>query len=191
MSDLAQTWADAMRRARTLRPDQIASRIVGGADTGLRATRYDAQGGRTTRTPCKDPEHCDDGPEEHSHLVHSDPTGNAAVRGRETDDADVELARLRAAETEFVRCAGVVLDWVCGIRPTKWAGVLTVNASLMPGSVQAGIDVDHHRHLPAAIEGANRAVAAVAGIASAHLPRQATQDEQHWTAGLGAFDGGG
>lgn len=188
MSEHAQRWADAMRRARTLRPDLIASRIAGAADTGLRATRYDAMGGRTTRTPCEDPQRCDDGPEEHSHLVSSDPTGNAAVRERQSDDTDVELTRLRTAEADFIRASGVVLDWVCGIRPTKWASVLTVNASLMPGTVQAGLDVDHHRHLPGAIETVERAVATVAGIARDHLPRAPSQDEQHWTAGLGPND---
>lgn len=180
----AETWREAMLRARTLRPDRIAAYIVEGADVGLRASRYDAQGGRTTRIPCDDHEHCDDGPEEHSHLVVSDPTGNAATRGRGRDSSSNDLRRLSQAVAEFVEASATVLDWVVGKRPDSWEDVLLVNAELLPGTVQAGLDVDHAHHLPGPIGRVDRSVRTVAGIASDYLPREATQDEQHWTAGL-------
>lgn len=178
----AAVWADAMRRARTLHPERIAAFIAEGTDTGLRASRYDAQGGRTTRVPCHDPEHCDDGPEDHSHLVVADPTGNAATRGIRSSTAD--LHHLSRAVTDFVSAAGEVLDWVAGKRPLDWSGVLLANAELQPGTIRAGIDVDHVHHLPPLISRVHRCVDTVAGIARDHQPRDATPDEQHWTAGL-------
>lgn len=192
MSTLAERWADAMRLAGTLDPTRIALAVLASSDSGLRAQRFDATGGgRTTRVPC--PEHerkdCEDGPEPHSHLVTSDPTGNAAVRGRSRFNATTDdRARLDRAVRDMIRHAAVVLDWVCGKRPDSWSGVVAVNARLMPGTVQAGVDVDDERHLPHAIVQVERAVAVVADIARDHLPREPSQDEQHWTAGLGPND---
>lgn len=184
----AETWADAMRRARQLHPDRIAARITATADTGIRATRYDAIGGRTTRQPCPEHETCEDGPEEHSHRVTSDPTGNAAARGLRGDDAAQDLAQLRRARADFVLASGVVLDWVCGKRPATWTEVLHADAELMPGTVQAGLDVDHAHRLPRAIASVSAAVRTVASLAADHEPRTPSQDEQHWTAGLADED---
>lgn len=186
--DHAALWHAALQRAGTLRPDRIAAHIVTSADTGLRATRYDTEGGRTTRIPCDDPERCDDGPADHSHITHPDPTGNAATRGRRDDRSIDDVRRLNRASIDFVRHAGVVLEWVGGAQPDTWVGVLAANARLMPGTVQAGLDVDHERRLPNAIEAVDRAVSTVAAIARDHLPRNPSQDEQHWTAGLADED---
>ena len=188
MTDLAATWADAMRRARTLWPERIAERISAAADTGLSAQRFGGPGGRTTRLPCREHETCDDGPEPHSHLVTSDPTGNTVVRGLRRDRSIDDLSRLARASGDFVAAAGVVLDWVCGRRPSDWAGVVLVSAELMPGSISAGLDVDHARRLPGAIATVERAVDTVEAIASDHLPRAPSTDEQHWTAGLADED---
>ena len=184
----ADTWRNALRTARTLNPDRIAARIVAAADTGLRASRYDAIGGRTTFVPCDDPEACYEGPLAHSHIVTSDPTGNAATRSRTSDRSADDLSRLARAHLDFVAGAVVVLDWVAGERPDTWAGVLEANARLMPGSVQAGLDVDDEHRLPGAIAKVDRAVSTVRSIAADHLPRDPSQDEQHWTAGLADED---
>lgn len=181
--DHSSVWADAMRRARTIRPDRIASAILASADSGLQATRYDRDGGRTSRVPCSEPERCDDGPGDHSHLAHPDPTGNAAVSTRPDSDSD-DLRRLNRASIEFVDAACVVLDFVKGERPDTWQAVIATNARLMPGTVQAGLDVDDDYRLPPAIKRVERTVATVAAIARDHLPRTPTQDEQFWTAGL-------
>lgn len=188
MTDLAATWHQAMKRAGQLRPDRIAAAILETADTGLRAARYDAQGGRTTRVPCDDPEDCHDGPDEHSHLVHSDPTGNAATKGTGRDASTDELRRLNLASTDFVRAATAVIVWVSGDLPETWQEVLSANARMMPGNVQAGLDVDHEYHLPPLIAKVDRAVSTVAAIARDHMPRDPSQDEQHWTAGLADED---
>lgn len=188
MSDLAATWHDAMRQARILDIDRIAAYVAEGADTGLRASRYDAQGGRTTRVPCEDHKNCDDGPEPHSHLVVADPTGNAATRGRGRDTGADDLSRLARASADMVRHAAVVLDWVCGKRPTSWADVVAIDARLLPGTIQSGIDVDDERRLPHAITQVAHCVATVTAIATTHLPRTPTKDEQHWTAGLAPED---
>jgi hypothetical protein len=183
----AQTWRDAMRRARSIDSDRIAARIDSAADNGLRATRYDHSGGRTSRIPCREYETCrDGGPEPHSHPIVSDPTGNAAIRG--LAEASDDLRQLRLNEVAFVRHAGIVLDWVKGERPSTWAGVVALDAALMPGTIQSGIDVDDERVLPRAIDAVGRAVDAVERIADRHLPREPSQDEQHWTAGLADED---
>ena len=188
MTDLAETWHTAMRRARNLDPSAIAARINLSADTGLRAARFDKVGSRTTFVPCDDPEHCDEGPGEHSHLSASDPTGNRATSDRRADASLDELRHLNSAVLAFTRNASVVLEWVCGKHPETWAEVLTTNASLMPGTVQAGIDVDDERQLPHAIGEVDRAVSTIAAIARDHLPRDPSQDERHWTAGLADED---
>ena len=182
----AATWADAMRRARALNPERIAAYVAEGSDTGLRASRYDAQGSRTTRVPCDDHERCDDGPEPHSHLAVSDPTGNAATKGIRAGTDD--LRHLSRAVSDFVNAAGEVLEWVAGRNPTSWAGVLLDDAGLQPGTIRAGLDVDDSYVLPPLIADVDRAVATVSGIARDHQPRAATQDEQHWTAGLADED---
>lgn len=184
----ADTWRIAMRRARTLEPDRIAAAIVASADTGLRASRYDSDGVRTSRIPCHEHETCEDGPDPHSHHVTNDPTGNAATRGRRDDTGTADLRRLDAAVLTMIRHAGIVLEWVCGEDPDNWAGVVATNAKLMPGTVQAGLDVDDDYRLPPAIAAVARAVDVVERIASDHLPRTASQDEQHWTAGLADED---
>ena len=186
--DHADIWRQAMRRARSLNPAALADRIQAGADIGLRAVRYDATGSRTTFTPCDDPEHCDDGPDEHSHMVSSDPTGNAATRTRHSDGANDDLRRLEQARVDFIAGAAVVLDWVCGQMPDTWADVVATNAELMPGSVQAGLDVDHRHLLPPAIAKVDRSVSTVAAIARDHLPRDPSHDERNWTAGLADED---
>ena len=188
MKDWADTWTNAMRRARTLDPARVAGRITANADTGLRATRYDAIGGRTTFVACEDAQHCHDGPEEHSHLVSSDPTGNRATSVEHADRSSDDLRRLEVARISFVSSSSVVLDWVCGRRPSSWAGVVTVNAGLMPGTIQAGLDVDHEHLLPSAIAATDKAVSTVVGIARDYLPRDPSQDEKHWTAGLADED---
>ena len=187
-TDHAALWRTAMRRAQRLNPDRIAGRIVAAADTGLRAARYDAVGGRTCRLPCREHETCEEGPGEHSHLVVSDPTGNTATRGAASDRSSDDLRRLTRSHVEFVSGAAVVLEWVSGERPHTWQGVLTANAKLMPGSVQAGLDVDDWHRLPGAIAKVDRAVSTVAAIARDHLPRDPSTDEQHWTAGLADED---
>jgi len=188
-SSLADTWHEAMRRARTLDPSRITAHIVASANTGLCAVRFDTEGSRTTSVPCDDPERCDEGPWDHSHhIARSDPTGNAAVSNSTTGSDTDDLRRLSIAHHDFLVAAGIVLDWVSGKRPTTWAGVLMVNARLMPGTVQAGLDVDDTYALPPAIRSADRAVSAVASIARDHLPRDPSQDEKHWTAGLADED---
>ena len=188
MSDLAATWHEALRRARTLNPAGIAERIRAGADVGLRAVRYDTTGSRTTFVPCDDPEHCDDGPLEHSHMVSADPTGNAATRTRHTDASNADLERLERARVDFIAGAAVVIDWVCGERPDTWTDAIAANAKLMPGSVQAGLDVDDAHILPPAIAKVDRAVSVVAAIARDHLPRDPSHDERNWTAGMADED---
>jgi hypothetical protein len=188
VSDHAATWADAMRRARTVDPGRIAAVIVQSADTGLRATRYDTSGGRTTRVECRDG-NCEDGePGTHSHLVVSDPTGNAATKGRGRDSSIDDLSRLARADAEMIRHAAVVLDWVCGKRPRSWTDVVATADRLMPGTIAAGLDVDDERRLPHAITQVAHNVATVMAIAACHLPRTPTEDEQHWTAGLAPED---
>jgi hypothetical protein len=184
VTDPAATWHAAMKRAGHLDPARIALAIRASADTGLRAARYDADGGgRSSAVPCPD-EHCEDGPAPHSHPVTSDPTGNAATRGRGRDSGADDLARMDRAVRDMIDGAGEVLDWVVGQRPQSWSAVVAVNARLMPGTVQAGLDVDDEGHLYAPISKVDRAVATVERIARDHLPRTASQDEQHWTAGL-------
>lgn len=180
---LAEVWRDALRRANALDPDRIARCIVQTADNGLRATSYDRDGSRTSNSPCEDPERCPDGPAAHSHPVTSDPTGNAAMR-RKGDDGTADLRTLDRASQRFVEQGTVVLDFVAGHRPSTWAGVVRANAELMPGSVQAGLDVDDERVLPFAIAEVGRAVDIVEAIAKANLPREPSEDERHWTDGL-------
>jgi hypothetical protein len=184
----ADIWATAMRRARSLNPDRITAGITSSADTGLRAARFDKVGSRTTFVPCEDPERCDDGPVEHSHLIASDPTGNAATSDRRTEADSDDIVRLERAVLDFVTAANVVLDWVSDHRANTWAGVVRANAALMPGTVQAGLDVDYEHRLPSAIHRVERAVSTVAAIARDHLPRDPSQDERHWTAGLADED---
>ena len=186
--DHAQVWRDALARAGHLDPVRIAAVIVASGDNGLRAQRFDAQGGRTTRVPCDQPEHCDDGPDDHSHLVHADPTGNAATRGRSVDPGADDLARLDRAAREFITAANGVLWWVCGDTATSWAGVVRMSARLMPGTVQAGLDVDDERRLPRIIDKVDRAVSDVARIAAGYLPRTPSADDRFWTDGLGPND---
>lgn len=182
----AASWADAMRQARTLHPERIAAYIVEGTDTGLRASRYDAQGGRTTRVPCRDG--CEEGEAgTHSHLTVPDPTGNAATNGQRTNSTD-DLRRLSRAVSDMVSHAAVVLDWVTGKRPTTWVEVITVDAKLMPGTVRAGLDVDAEHDLPPAIAHVAHAVSTVGAIASVHMPREPSQDDRHWTSGLAPED---
>lgn len=183
----AETWHNAMRRARTLHPDRIASRIYASADTGLRAQRFDAQGGRTTRVPCRDG--CEDGePDTHSHLTVSDPTGNAATRGTPNDRSSYDLANLERARRDFIHHAGIVLDFVKGQRPTTWAAVVLLDARLLPGTIQSGIDVDGEGHLYGAINRVAKAVEQVGSLAKTHDARDPSQDEKHWTSGLAPAD---
>ena len=187
-TETAQTWHDAMKRAGELDPVKIAAVIVSQADNGLRAARYDSDGGgRTSNAQCHD-QTCDDGPQPHSHPITSDPTGNAATRGRHRDAGADDLLRLDRAARAFVQSANGVLWWVCGDTATDWQGVVRIDARLMPGTVQAGLDVDDERRLPHIIGRVDRAVTTVERIARDHLPRTASQDEQHWTAGLGPND---
>lgn len=191
MTDLADTWRQAMKRAGQLHPDRVAAAITESAETGLRAARFDATGGgRTTRVPCpeNEREQCDDGPEPHSHLVTSDPTGNQATRGRGRDSTTDDLRRLNQANTEFVRASTAVIVWVSGELPETWQQVLTVNARLMPGTIQAGLDVDDEYHLPPLIAKVDRAVGAVEQIARDYLPHAPSADDRHWTDGLGPND---
>lgn len=180
----AQTWHDALERAGHLDPVKIEGRIMSEADNGLRAQAFDATGGgRTTRVPCDDPEHCDDGTEPHSHLVTSDPTGNAAT-SRHRAWEPIELHKLNRAVSQFIHAANGVLWWVCGDTATSWAGVVRINARLLPGTIQAGLDVDEQRHLPRVIDKVDRAVSEVAYIAASHQARNPSQDERHWTDDL-------
>lgn len=188
MIDHAQVWRDALARAGHLDPIRIAAVIVGQQDNGLRAQRFDAQGGRTSFVACQDAEHCDDGPDDHSHLVHADPTGNAATRGRSVDPGADDLARLDRAAREFITAANGVLWWVSGDTASSWSGVVRLSARLMPGTVQAGLDVDEGNRLPRIIDKVDRAVSEVARIAAGYLPRTPSQDERHWTAGLAPED---
>lgn len=190
MTDHAQTWRDTLKRAGQLDPTRVAATIVAQADNGLRAARYDSDGGgRTTRVECpeNEREHCEEGPEPHSHLVTSDPTGNAAVRTRRDPSAD-DLRRLERAARDFVTAANGVLWWVCGDTANTWQGIVRINARLMPGTIQAGMDVDDDYRLPPAIQRAAKAVETVSAIASDHLPHAPSVDDQHWTAGLGPND---
>lgn len=180
----AETWHDALRRARNLDPDRIARAIVEHTNTGMRATTYDRDGGRTAAVECVD-EWCEDGPASHSHPTTPDPTGNAAL-GAHHDTRD--QAELNQACQDFVAHANVVLDYVAGKHATTWTEVLRLNASLMPGTIQAGLDVDHERVLPSAISVTARAVERVSRLAAAHLPREPSTDERHWTAGLADED---
>lgn len=186
--DLASLWKTAMRRAHTLDPAHIAPLILQEADNGLRAARYDKAGSRTSFVPCDDPKHCDDGPTEHSHMLSSDPTGNAAINGHHTDTSLDELRRLNSASIAFVNHALEVLEFVSEHRPTTWVGVLQANAKLMPGTVQAGLDVDHESMLPFHINAVSDAVAVVAGFARALRARPPSRDEQLWTAGMADED---
>ena len=184
----AETWQQAMKRARALDPSRIAASIVQSAPNGLRATSYDHDGGRSSRVECNESD-CEDGPPgTHSHHVVNDPTGNAATRGRHRDAGADDLLRLDRAARAFVQSANGVLWWVCGDTAADWQGVVRIDARLMPGTVQAGLDVDDERRLPHIIDRAARAVTTVERIARDHLPRTASQDEQHWTAGLGPND---
>lgn len=180
----ADTWHAALRKARTLQPDRIAALITAGADTGLRATSYDRSGSRTTFQPCEAPEACHDGPTDHSHLTVSDPTGNAATAGRRNDSSTDDLKRLEQAELDFIRHANVVLDFVKGEQASTWVGVVRLEATLLPSTIQSGIDVDHEGILHGPIGGVSRAVSVVERIARDHQPRAPSQDEQHWTSGL-------
>jgi len=183
----AATWHDAMRRARDLDPERIAAHITASADTGLRAQRFGTVGSRSTFTPCREHETCDDGPAPHEHMVTNDPTGNAAVRGHR-DAGTTDLRHLARAADDMVTHAAAVLDWVAGKHPTTWRDVLLTNAALQPGTIRAGLDVDDERHLPHHIAQVAKAVEQVEAIASDHQPRAATPDEQHWTAGLADED---
>lgn len=184
---LAAKWATAMRQARDLDPDRMSTAIQQQADNGLRATRYDRTA-PSTSVPCDEPERCHDGPDPHSHLTTSDPTGQAALHPRRQDPTREILADLNRASIAFVESANVVLDFVAGDTRSTWVGIVHRNAQLMPGTVQAGLDVDDERILPAAITATAMAVATVAGIAKRHLPRQPTIDERHWTSGLADED---
>lgn len=188
MTDLATTWHDAMRTAATLDPNAIAAQINASADSGLRATRYDSTGGRTTFVACDEPGRCDDGPGDHSHMVTSDPTGNAAVNSRGSDDPNGDQRDLTSAHSSFVAAANVVLDFVSGQTASTWQGVTAINSELMPGTVQAGLDVDHERLLPRAINRVSVAVLTVQNITKRHGSRSPSTDEQHWTAGLADED---
>ena len=181
MSTLAERWHAAMRTAGKLDPEHIARAIIAHADTGLRGTRYDRTG-RTTSIPCEAPETCDDGPDDHSHHASADPTGNAATGGR--IDELGERRRLNAAVRRFVDHARPVLEFVSGREPNTWTDVLKANAALMPGTIQAGLDVDVERILPHHMGHVIDAVADVGRLARDHAPRMPTLDEQHWTAGL-------
>ena len=183
----ASTWHDAMRRARLLDPDRIARAITALADNGLRAPTYDRDGGRSTAVPCTD-EWCEDGPHPHSHPTTPDPTGQAAVTGRPTVDLSGEHRRLQIASRDFVAAANVVLEFVAGKTASTWADVLLVNATLMSGTVKAGIDVDDERILPAAIAKTADAVDRVDDLAAVYLPRDPSEDERHWTSGLADED---
>lgn len=185
--DHAALWADTLRRAGHLNPPRILAAINASADSGLRAARYDKDGGRTSTIPCEDPETCHDGPDDHSHQLASDPTGNAAVNPKRDDTAKDRLDLGRAVN-DFVMYADVVLDFVKGTNPTTWADVVSVAAQLMPGTVQAGLDVDDARRLPRAIQKAHEAVQAVERIHRAHSTREPSQDEQWWTSGLAPGD---
>lgn len=180
----AETWHAAMKRARQLDPARIAAAINQSAPSGLKAARYDSDGGRTSRVECQDTG-CEDGPPgTHSHHVVNDPTGNAATMGRHKDSSLDDLRRLNTATVDFVRAASEVIVWVSGELPETWAEVVTVNARLMPGTIQAGLDVDDERRLPHAINRVDRAVSVVERLAHDHLPREASADERNWTAGL-------
>lgn len=183
----AETWHAAMKRARQLDPDRIASAIQQSAPSGLKAARYDSDGGRTSRVPCSE-EGCDDGPEPHSHHVVNDPTGNAATRGRGRDTSAGELRRLEHAAEQFVTAANGVLWWVCGDTAHTWAGVIRIDSRLLPGTIQAGIDVDHEGHLYGAISRVERAVAQVERIARENLPREPSVDDRNWTSQLADED---
>lgn len=179
---LAEVWRDAMRRARALDPDRIARAIVERADTGIRATTYDRDGGRSANAPCDDPA-CSDGPDPHSHPTVPDPTGTAALRKR-TDDGTRDLQVLQSESQRFVMHAAVVIEYVSGDTPRSWKDVLALNSRLMPGSVQAGLDVDEERVLPHAISQVAAAVDRVERIAHEHLPRDPSEDERWWTSDL-------
>lgn len=185
MSDHAETWRQAMKRARALDPQRLEAAIVADQPNGLRAARYDSDGGgRTTRVECRD-ESCEDGPPgTHSHHVVNDPTGNAATRGRHKDAGADDLLRLDRATRDFVQSANGVLWWVCGDTATTWAGVVRLNAKLMPGTVRAGLDVDDDYRLPPAIAKVDRAVSEVERIAREHQAREPSTDERHWTDDL-------
>lgn len=189
--DHAGIWADTIRTARTLDPPTIAARIVAQADNGLRAARYDSGGSRTTFVECEDPERCHDGPGGHRHQVTNDPTGNSAVghlTGRSDDGHRDELRRLNLAAESFVESANVVLDWVAGVRCPTWHAATFAACRLMPGTVQAGLEVDDEYRLPPAIAAAERSVATVAAVSRHHLPRNPSDDERHWTAGMADED---
>lgn len=177
----ADTWRDAMRRARALDPDRIARAILERADTGIRATTYDRDGGRSANVPCDDPA-CSDGPDPHSHPTVPDPTGNAALRGTRRQNND--LRALQAESQRFVAAACVVLDFVAGHRPSTWRGVISANAMLNAGTIQAGLDVDDERVLPHAISEVERSVRLVERIAEVNLPRDPSDVERYWTDGL-------
>lgn len=186
MTSLADRWHDALRTARTLDPARIGAAITTNADNGLRAARYDAQGGRTSFAPCDDPR-CDEGPDDHSHVVHPDPTGNAAVSGH-IGDSTTDLLHLDRAALAFIDAANVVLEFVKGEQAHTWAGIVRIDAQLMPGSVTAGLDIDDDYLLPPAIEAAAKAVETVNALARFHMPREPNEDERHWTAGLADED---
>lgn len=192
-TDLASVWHDAMNRAGRINPLRTAAAIAAQADTGLRSTRYDSDGGRTTSVACDD-KHCHEGDPEHyphSHMTTNDPTGNAAVAsisGRGSDGTASDRVELARAVDRFVMHAATVLDWVAGTTPSTWHEVRTMNARLMPGTVQSGIDVDEARRLPRAITETAKAVSIIERIDKANHTRTPTQDEQHWTAGLGDND---
>src|SRR5690606_34661345 len=109
----------------------------------------------------------------HAHPITADPTGNAAMRGTPNNNGD--LRHLDRASRQFVSAANVVLEWVAGTQATTWAGVLHANAQLMPGTIQAGLDVDDERAMPTAIAAVSKAVDVVEAIATLYLPREPTE----------------
>ena len=175
----ADVWHAAMKRARQLQPDRIARAILQSSDTGLRAARFDADGGRTSRVPCSD-DGCPDGPEGHSHHVVNDPTGNAATRGQRNDTTTRDRTRLAIAEAKFIGHARAVIRHVAHETPMTWADIIEANQRLRPGQIQAALDLWDGHLLPPAIQQVSDAIDELERLATAYLPRSPSEDEKHW-----------
>lgn len=177
----ADVWHAAMKRARQLDLDRIAAAIAQSAPSGLKAARYDSDGGRTSRVECRD-EGCPDGkPGTHSHHVVNDPTGNQATRGPGRDDTTRDRVALELARVQFIGYAGAVIRRVSSERPENtWQSIRAANSAMPKGTVQAALDLRQIPGLPAAIAKVDAATLTVETIAKRYQSRDPSEDEKHW-----------
>ena len=195
MTRTATLFADITTAAMQLDPAELRAtllathdRLPGGtrsSETGVRAPRMEV----CTDPSCPEGDWWDDDAATwaHSHPIPNDPTGDAAMRPSRSE------ADLRTLDYYVARYITAV-DWIArrchsGPFPTDWRTAALgaqrlVRDDMLPALEQTWGAKDVSRWVMAAGD----AVHDIELIACRHLPRQASEWEQHWTSGLADED---